>query len=123
MVPAIDDAGIEVVYSLIGAKVRSARTAADVSQEVLAQRVGLARSSIANLEAGRQRIALHLFILIANALDKDACELLPDRQKPHNPRNLAFIEDKLANSPETMRDFVHGAIARRDTPPSEDPEV
>lgn len=121
--PDIDDAWIDSFYASVGTNVRSARVAADVSQELLAQRVGLTRSSIANLEAGRQRVALHLFFLIADALDSDACELLPsERSRPHNPLNLTNIDDKLVDSPETMRNFVHGAIARRDSA-TEDPEV
>lgn len=121
--PDIDDAWIDSFYASIGRNVRSARVAAAVSQENLAQRVGLTRSSIANLEAGRQRVALHLFFLIADALNKDACELIPsERSRPHSLSNLANIDDQLADSTETMRDFVHGAIARRDAP-TEDPEV
>ena len=81
--PDVEDAGIEDFYALVGSKVRSARLAADLSQEFLAHKVGLTRSSVANLEAGRQRIALHLFAAIANALNKDACELLPERSQSH----------------------------------------
>ena len=121
--PDIDDAWIDSFYASVGGKVRLARVAADVSQELLAQRVGLTRSSIANLEAGRQRVALHLFFLIADALNKGVCELLPSEgSRPHNQPNLVNIDNKLVDSPETMRNFVHGAIARRDAA-TEDPEV
>jgi len=41
----------------VGARVRAARAAEGLSQEQVAQRVGMARSSIANLEAGRQDMA------------------------------------------------------------------
>ena len=115
--PDVQDAGIEDFYALAGAKVRSARLAADISQEVLAQRVGLTRSSVANLEAGRQRIALHLFVSIAHALDKDVCELLPEKPKPHGSNILANLQDELADSPETAQIFVRGAVARLGTNP------
>jgi transcriptional regulator with XRE-family HTH domain len=52
-------APIEPVYRQFGAKVEALRTALGLSQEELAKRVGLQRTSIANLEAGRQRILLH----------------------------------------------------------------
>lgn len=112
--PDVEDAGIEDFYAHVGAKVRSARVAADVSQELLAHRVGLTRSSIANLEAGRQRVALHLFVSISHALNKDVCELLPEKPKTQSLPILTDIQDKLANSPESMQNFVHGAVARRD---------
>lgn len=114
MVPHVEDAGIDDFYALVGVKVRSARTNADISQELLARRVGLTRSSIANLEAGRQRVALHLFVSICDVLEMDVCELLPKRERSHFVPNLARVQDKLANSPESMQNFVHGAVARRD---------
>lgn len=110
--PDVEDAGIEDFYALAGAKVRSARLAADISQEILAQQVGLTRSSVANFEAGRQRIALHLFVSIAYALNKDVCELLPEKAKTHDSTILTNLQDELANSPESARNFVRGAVAR-----------
>lgn len=112
--PDVEDAGIEDFYAHTGEKVRSARVAAGVSQDVLAQRIGLTRSSIANLEAGRQRIALHLFVAICQALDKDVCELLPEKPEPHRSPISTDIEEKLASSPESMQKFVHEAVARRE---------
>jgi transcriptional regulator with XRE-family HTH domain len=112
--PDVEDAGIEDFYAHMGEKVRSARTAAGISQDVLAQRVGLTRSSIANLEAGRQRIALHLFVALCQVLDKDVCDLLPERPEANHPFISTDIEEELASSPESMQKFVHEAVARRE---------
>lgn len=112
--PDVEDAGIEDLYTHVGEKVRSARLAAGVSQDVLAQRVSLTRSSIANLEAGRQRIALHIFVAICQALDKDVCELLPEKPKPYHSPISIYIEEELASSPESMQKFVQEAVARRE---------
>jgi transcriptional regulator with XRE-family HTH domain len=112
--PDVEDAGIEDLYTYMGEKIRSARIAIGISQDVLAQRIGLTRSSIANLEAGRQRIALHLFVAICQALDKDVCELLPGKPEPYHLPISTDIEEKLASSPESMQKFVHGAVARRE---------
>jgi transcriptional regulator with XRE-family HTH domain len=114
MVPDVEDAGIEEFYALVGSKVRSARVAAEISQEFLASKVGLTRSSVANLEAGRQRIALHLFAAIAQALNKDTCELLPERSQSHRAPIISDLQDELADSPESMQSFVRGAVARLD---------
>jgi transcriptional regulator with XRE-family HTH domain len=111
-VPDVHDAGTEDFYARVGARVRSARLDADVSQEVLANQVGLTRSSVANLEAGRQRVAMHLFVAIAHALDKDACELLPERPKSNRSPILSDLQEELADSPESTQSFVRGAVAR-----------
>jgi transcriptional regulator with XRE-family HTH domain len=43
----------------------------DVSQETLAQRLGVSRDVIANIEAGRRRVEVSDLILIGRALDVD----------------------------------------------------
>lgn len=50
---------IEPIYRHIGAKIRQMRQLLDWKQEKVAKRCGLTRTSIANIEAGRQRILLH----------------------------------------------------------------
>jgi transcriptional regulator with XRE-family HTH domain len=111
-VPEVDDAWISQFYALVGDKVRSARLTADISQALLAKRVGLTRSSIANLEAGRQRIALHLLVLIAQALNAEVQEILTTLPESGEARAFPELQQHLADSPETAKDFVHGAVAR-----------
>lgn len=50
---------IEPVYRLLGAKIEVVRTTLGWTQLELAKKVGLTRTSIVNIEAGRQRILLH----------------------------------------------------------------
>lgn len=49
----------EPVYRLLGAKIEQMRTMLGWTQQELAKKVGLTRTSICNIEAGRQRILLH----------------------------------------------------------------
>lgn len=115
--PNVEDVENDEFYRLVGSKVRSARIAAGVSQTLLASRVGLTRSSITNIEAARQRVPLYHFVLISRALNKEIGELLPKIPKPLDSRISIVIEEELADSPATARDFVHGAVARlRDEP-------
>jgi DNA-binding XRE family transcriptional regulator len=51
--------GVEPIYRLIGAKIEQTRSALGWTQEEPARKVGLTRTSITNIEAGRQRILLH----------------------------------------------------------------
>ena len=50
---------IEPIYRQIGAKIQSVREALGWKQADLAKRVGLTRTSVTNIEAGRQRLQLH----------------------------------------------------------------
>jgi DNA-binding XRE family transcriptional regulator len=55
-----------------------ARSQLGLTQNALATRLGISRASVANIEAGRQRIALHQAIDFAAALDvSSVTELLP----------------------------------------------
>lgn len=58
-----------------------------MTQQELATAIGLTRTSIANLEAGRQRIPLHILYAIAEALGVAPTVLMPPWRgrdgKPH----------------------------------------
>ena len=59
---------IESVYKLFGLKVEQIRLAIGVTQDALGKSVGLTRTSINNIERGRQRILLADVERFANAL-------------------------------------------------------
>lgn len=68
-------------YTSFGERVRAARRASNLSQEALAGHVGLTRSSIANLESGRQHPPVYILALLADALSIPESDLLPVRQE------------------------------------------
>ena len=62
---------IEAVYLAIGARVRMIRETLGVQQDDLAKRIpGLTRTSIVNIEAGRQRTPMHKVAEIAAAWER-----------------------------------------------------
>lgn len=61
-------------------KLRRARERAGLTQKQLAERINLPRTSITNIESGRQRIALHQLIQFADALGIEPLELLPEEE-------------------------------------------
>jgi transcriptional regulator with XRE-family HTH domain len=61
----------------LGARIRAAREQARLTQEVLANAVGLSRGSIANIERGDQAPPTYRLTLIAQALNVDLPVLLP----------------------------------------------
>lgn len=58
----------EPIYQAVGAKIRMVRDALGIDQGEIAKRCGMSRPSIANIEAGRQRIMLDQLETICRAL-------------------------------------------------------
>src|SRR5665213_473071 len=54
-----------------------------MSQEMLAEKSGLKRAVIANIERGRQQILLHTLYKIAKALNVSPVDLQPSANLPH----------------------------------------
>ncbi|MCD2190991.1 helix-turn-helix transcriptional regulator [Actinomycetospora soli] len=73
-----DDHGdVERFYREFGQRLHDARTAARISQEALGRVVGLNRTSISNIEKGRQRLLAHQLPVLARALETTTEELMP----------------------------------------------
>ncbi len=58
----------ETVYRAVGLRVQMIREALGVNQSDLAKRTGYTRTSITNIEAGRQRLQLHQVEKLAGGL-------------------------------------------------------
>ena len=69
-------AAIEAVHQQVGLRIRSIRETLGVTQLDLAKRVGLTRTSLNNIEAGRQRLLLHGVEAFARALGTTPRQLL-----------------------------------------------
>lgn len=69
------------LYSRLGLLVRRHRERLGMNQVDVARAVGLSRASIANIETGRQRLAIHHLYLLARALRVDVHALLPEGEK------------------------------------------
>ncbi|MDR2407007.1 MAG: helix-turn-helix domain-containing protein [Bacteroidales bacterium] len=65
------------LYSQIGEKVRSLRTSMSLNQEDLSKKVGMTRSSIAQIEAGKQAVSVYTLYRLGEALNKPIADILP----------------------------------------------
>ena len=65
------------LYRAVGEAIRSIRLAQGMTQQQLATAVGFLRTSVVNIEAGRQRVPLATLYDIADALGVQATALLP----------------------------------------------
>lgn len=67
---------IELVYRQFGIKIEAMRQNIGINQKELADRVGMSRGSIANIETGRQRVLLADVEVFAKAFGTNPKHLL-----------------------------------------------
>jgi transcriptional regulator with XRE-family HTH domain len=90
-VPTLD--APEAVYSLVGERLSQLREERGVSQNELGIFAGLTRSSVANIEKGRQRVHIHQLYLFADYLGISIDDLLPDPIKVKNAGIMPHAEE------------------------------
>lgn len=64
-------------YKKIGQNIRKHRLRSGITQELFAKSIGLSRTSVVNIEVGRQRFMVHALEEIASVLSTKAWRLLP----------------------------------------------
>ena len=75
---AVRHAGsVDDLYGQFGRQFRAARKGAGLTQQEVAERVGLTRTSITNIERGIQHISLRQLYLLAAAVGCHPAQLLP----------------------------------------------
>lgn len=84
----------KMLYIELGKKIKNAR-GERLSQADLAKASFLSRTSITNIEKGRQHLPLHTLYAIANALEIHIGELLPDQNQFAEKALLENIPDDL----------------------------
>jgi transcriptional regulator with XRE-family HTH domain len=82
----------ESLYRRIGEQIKEKRLAASLKQEDLAGKVGLTRSSIAQMEAGKQAPSIFLLYQLCDALNADIFKMLPKDE--FDPLSVGRIADK-----------------------------
>jgi transcriptional regulator with XRE-family HTH domain len=74
------------IYRRLGRLVAKRRAELDLTQGDVAEKIGLSRASLANLENGRQRIMLHQLFALVNALELvSILDLVPATWEPTEP--------------------------------------
>lgn len=95
-------------YLQFGKLVRNHRSRHKLTQSQIADRVGLKRTSITNIEKGRQKILLHQLFQFADALKVNPEHLLPRGARQENAR---LIDDKLPKGlREPEKDWVRRVV-------------
>ncbi|MBD3676358.1 MAG: helix-turn-helix transcriptional regulator [Planctomycetaceae bacterium] len=79
------------LYREIGNRIREAR-AGKLTQDELAEKISMDRSSISNIELGRQKLFAHTLFQIALVLGVSPAHLLPE-ESPSHMANDAIPDD------------------------------
>jgi len=67
----------DALYRLVGERIAQARRRQHLTQKGIAPAVGLSRASVANVEKGRQAVALHVLVKFSRALGVPIADLIP----------------------------------------------
>src|SRR5690348_12738906 len=93
-------------YRHVGARIAAVRDGErKLTQEALASLVSLSRTSIANIERGRQQLLLHHFFEISKALRVDPTELLPPGKD-----ELVALDSLLARLPDKEQQWIRSTL-------------
>ncbi|MCG8047496.1 MAG: helix-turn-helix domain-containing protein [Candidatus Thiodiazotropha endolucinida] len=105
---------VDALYRLVGERICEARKRVGVSQAKLAKQLDMSRTSIVNIEAGRQRAPLHVLWLIAERLKTELGLLIPKESEYRDEiapvsldsATIAQIEQVANGDPVTKRDLT-----------------
>ncbi len=100
------------LYRQIGERLRARREQLDMRQSALADAIGVRRTSVSNIESGRQKAPLHLIYRICAVLGIDIATILPTAEELARPDLVPVSIDgvirrlpvKTAESIERLRD-------------------
>ena len=98
-------------YAAAGKKICDERTRKRMTQEGLAKQVTLTRTSIINIEKGRQQILLHTLVDIARSLGVEPALLIP-KELPAQGATQPDVQISLANNSSRVRAWVQSGLEK-----------
>lgn len=103
-------------YRELGKKLSQLRREAKITQAALAQAVGLSRTSIVNIEKGRQPVAIDLAVRMATSLGKSLVDLIPEVDPTPTIRDIASELKKISPGARPwVERVITGAAFRKDS--------
>ena len=96
------------IYRGVGRKLRQTRENQHLTQDSLAQRLGISRTSMVNIEAGRQRAPLHLLWQIAELLETKLTLLIPTPEELLAPQNQTGLDREMMKQ---IEEVANGDLA------------
>ena len=100
-----------VDYQRLGQRVRRARIRLNLTQEVLAEKVGVSIPTISHIETGTNKVSLELFIKIARALNVTPDELIMDSVPKLTAFYMKDIQEELKDCSPAEYQFLTSMLA------------
>lgn len=97
-------------YAAVGTRIHAYRKQRGLTQTDLAEAVGLKRSSLCNIEAGRQHPLLHTFAMLAQVLGVSIGDLIPGTPLPVGP--VRMTEAQILKQMRALRDELDRCIGQ-----------
>lgn len=102
-----------LLYKKLGHQLRQKRESANLTQAQLAERVTVLRTSITNIEAGRQKAPLHLLYELCAVLQVDIKDMLPLMSDLVEIQNSTIeMGGRLKNVPPISADLIDKLLHR-----------
>lgn len=105
---------VNAFYAEVGERIQAHRKAVGLTQTDLAVAAGLERTSLSNIEAGRQRSSLHMFAMIAQILRVTIADLMPSAPLPVG--TVALGQSALLKQMRMLRDELDACIGHMEKP-------
>lgn len=97
----------DFLYKKIGERIRDRRTKAKLTQGQLADAIGVLRTSITNIEAGRQKAPLHVLYELCTVLGAEMTEILPTGSEVVQDNGMSIkIGGRVKTVPPKSADFL-----------------
>lgn len=104
------------IYIEIGKRIQQARSKRDLTQARLAEIVSLTRTSITNIEKGRQKLLIHTLYNFANALGIHPTDLLPEEaEQTANTMDQKLPKDLSKRERSWVKSFMEGGSKHDDS--------
>lgn len=102
-------------YYMIGQRIRKYRKAYGLSQEALAEKIGISVPHMSHIETGNTKLSLPVLVAMAEALEVRTDDLLFDEQRASRDAVCAEIEGVLEDCTvrelQILNELLHGARA------------
>ncbi len=92
-------------YRELGRRIREAREKSHLTQEALAVEVSLTRTSVTNIEKGRQQLLVHTLVEISRALNVAPESLLPESQS-----STEDLDDLLKTESPLAQEWIRAVV-------------
>tara|TARA_Y100000114_G_scaffold155435_1_gene179603 strand:- start:12077 stop:12373 length:297 start_codon:yes stop_codon:yes gene_type:complete len=98
---------MKALQAALATEVRRLRRKLHVDQETLAERVGVTRSSISNIEGSRQAVSLEMFFKLSTALNQDPVKLL---EAVRNTASVIVSDDDVKDK--DVRELIQSTLSK-----------